>query len=621
MGVGTDPVLTRTMADPGAFDAATFLQGLPHAPGVYRMQDADGHILYVGKARDLKKRVASYFTRNPSGERTRRLVHQVRGVEVTVTATEADALLLENTLIKQHGPYYNVLLRDDKSYPYLFLSLQQEYPSLSFVRGRRRRAGRTFGPYSSVGALRDTMGLLQKLFRVRQCADSVFHNRSRPCLQYQIQRCTAPCVGYISPQDYRADVELTTRFLEGRNDEVVEDLTARMDHAAQKKDYEQAASWRDRIQAIQQVCRHYRTGVSAHSFDVVAAVCEGGAHCVEVASFREGLHHGTRSYFPQVEGPQAEPSELLRGFLGQYYLERKAPGEILLNHTIRDARAMADWLGQKAGSGVQLQSSPRGRRRDQVQLAETNALQALRGRLRTQAGIAAQLRELGEVLGLDAPPVRLECFDVSHTRGEQAVASCVVFGAEGPEPDQYRRLNLSGFTPGDDYAALHQALERRYRRVRAGEVPAPDVLFVDGGAGQVHAAREALAAVGIEDMALVGVAKGEGRRPGTETLHADTLEEPLRLPAHSAALHLVQQLRDEAHRFAITGHRRRRAKRRRESVLEEIPGIGPRRRQGLLRHFGGWQGVRDASIRELGRAPGIGQELAQAIHEHLHAQT
>ena len=602
----------------GAFDAREFLRSLAHAPGVYRMLDARGGVLYVGKARDLRKRVASYFARSAPSARVRRMVRQIAAMDVTVTATEADALLLENTLIKKHRPYYNILLRDDKSYPYLHLSVQQEYPGLSLVRGRRR-AGRVFGPYASVGALRDTMRLLQKLFRVRQCSDSVFHNRARPCLQYQIRRCTAPCVGYISPQDYRADVALTARFLEGRDDEVLADLSARMDRAAEARDYESAAAWRDRIQAVQRVRQHYRTGAAARSFDVLAAVCEGGTHCVEVASFRDGLHHGTRSYFPQVDGPSPEAPEVLRGFLGQYYLERPAPAEVLLNQPLRDADAVAAWLSRQAGSRVRLQSAVRGRRRAQVQLAESNARQAILSRVRTQEGVRAQLQELGEALRLAAPPRRLECFDVSHTRGERAVASCVVLGADGPDPAAYRRFNLSGFAPGDDCAALACALDRRYRRVRDGEYPAPDVLLVDGGAGQVRAARAALDALEVRGVALVGVAKGEGRRPGLETLHADTLEDPLRLPARSAALHLVQRLRDEAHRFAITGHRRRRAQSRRESVLEEIPGVGARRRQSLLRHFGGWQGVRDASARELGRAPGIGAALAQAIYDHLHA--
>ena len=605
---------------PRAFDARAFLRSLTRDPGVYRMLDARGGVLYVGKARDLRARVASYFSGAQRSERLRRLVRQTAAMDVTVTATEADALLLENTLIKAHRPRYNILLRDDKSYPYLRLSSQQEYPGLALVRGRRGGGARMFGPYASVGALRDTMSLLQKLFRVRQCPDSVFRNRVRPCLQYQIRRCTAPCVGYISPADYRADVDLTARFLEGRDDEVVADLAARMDRCAAQRDYERAAAWRDRIQAVRRVRQHYGTGVAARSFDVLAAVCEGGAHCVEVASFRDGLHRGTRSHFPQVDGPAPDAPELLRGFLGQYYLERPAPAEVLLNQPIRDAAAMAAWLSAQTGGRVRLQSAPRGRRRAQVRLAESNARQAILSRVRTRAGARAQLRELGEALRLAAPPRRLECFDVSHTHGERAVASCVVFREDGPEPAAYRRFNLSGFAPGDDCAALRLALARRYRRVRAGEFPPPDVLFVDGGAGQLRAARAALDALEVGGVAVVGVAKGKGRKPGLETLHADTLEDPLRLPPRSAALHLVQRLRDEAHRFAIAGHRARRARARRQSALEGIPGVGARRRQSLLRHFGGWQGVRDAGVRELARAPGIGDALAQTIYDHLRAQ-
>ena len=601
------------------FAAADFVRALSHAPGVYRMLDADGGILYVGKARDLKKRVGSYFTRAEKGERTRRMLAQTRGMEVTVTATEADALLLENTLIKEHRPRYNVLLRDDKSYPYLYVSAHQEYPALSFYRGRRRRRGRTFGPYAGVGALRETLGTLQKLFRVRQCSDSMFRNRVRPCLQYQIKRCTAPCVGYISPADYRADVALTVQFLEGRNDAVVRTLNERMDRAAQALDYERAGEWRDRIQALQAVRRNYRTGVAPGRFDALAAVCEQGACCVQVASFRGGASLGARSHFPRLDGPAPEPAELLRGFLGQYYLEREAPPELLLSHAIRDPEAVAAWLGERAGRRVRLRCAPRGRRRAQVELAAANARQAIRSRAQSRAGMAARLEELGRALRLDAPPARLECFDVSHTRGEAAVASCVVWTAAGPDKSAYRRFNLAGLTPGDDCAGLRQALARRYARVRAGEYPPPDVLFVDGGRGQVCAARAALDGLELPALALVGVAKGPGRTPGRETLYASTLEEPLRLPAASPALHLVQQLRDEAHRFAITGHRRLRAKRRTDSPLEEVPGVGARRRAALLRHFGGWQGVRDATEGELAAAPGVGPALARAIHRHLRA--
>ena len=605
---------------PGApFDAADFVRALGHAPGVYRMLDADGGVLYVGKARDLKKRVGSYFAGAGKGERTRRMLAQTRGMEVTVTATEADALLLENTLIKEHQPRYNVLLRDDKSYPYLYASTHQEYPALSFYRGRRRRRGRTFGPYAGVGALRETLGILQKLFRVRQCSDRMFRNRVRPCLQYQIGRCTAPCVGYISPPDYRADVDLTVQFLEGRNDAVVRTLTARMDRAAQARDYEQAGEWRDRIQALQAVRRNYRTGVAPGRFDVLAAVCEAGAGCVQVASFRDGASLGARSHFPRWDGPAPAPAELLRGFLGQYYLEREAPPELLLSHAVRDPEAIAAWLGARAGRRVRLRCAPRGRRAAQVELAAANARQAIRSRAQSRAGLAARLEELGRALRLDAPPARLECFDVSHTRGEAAVASCVVWTAAGPDRAAYRRFNLAGLTPGDDYAGLRQALARRYARVQAGEYPPPDVLFVDGGQGQVRVARQALDGLALPAVALVGVAKGPGRTPGRETLYASTLEEPLRLPAASPALHLVQQLRDEAHRFAITGHRRRRAKRRTDSPLQEVPGVGARRRAALLRHFGGWQGVRDATERELAAVPGVGPALARAIHRHLRA--
>ena len=603
-----------------AFDAGGFVQTLTHAPGVYRMLDASGNLLYVGKARDLKKRVSSYFQKTSLGPRTRRMIAQTERMEVTVTATEAEALLLENTLIKQHHPRYNILLRDDKSYPYIYASTHQTYPGLSFYRGRRRRKGRTFGPYASVGALRETLNTLQKLFRTRQCPDSFFRNRSRPCLQYQIKRCTAPCVGYITPEDYQADVDLTLRFLEGRNEEVMHDLTARMDRASERLDYEEAAEWRNRIQSLQEICRHYRTGVASGHFDVVAAVCEGGLHCVQVSSFRGGASHGNRSYFPVVNDAAIEAPELLRGFLGQYYLERVAPPEVLLNHSVSDQEALEEWLSGKSPGRIRLRANVRGRRRTQVELVERNARQSIAVRTQSRRGIQERLEALVEALLLDAMPARLECFDVSHIRGEATVASCVVYTTEGPSRSEFRSFNISGITPGDDYGALREALTRRYTRVCAGEYPAPDVLLIDGGKGQLRVAREVLATLDAPGIVVASVAKGEGRKPGTETVYADTVEGPLHLPQRSVAFHLIQQIRDEAHRFAVTGHRRRRAKRRLESPLEEIPGVGPQRRQNLLRYFGGWQGIRKATAADLTRVPGIGASLAQEIYDYLHEE-
>ena len=600
------------------FDAKDFLRTLTHAPGVYRMLDPSGDILYVGKARDLKKRVTTYFTKSKLGPRTHKMIGQTRRVEVTVTATEGEALLLENTLIKQHQPRYNILLRDDKSYPYIYASTHQSYPGLSFYRGQRRRQGRTFGPYASVGALRDTLSILQKLFRVRQCSDSFFHNRTRPCLQYQIKRCTAPCVSYITPEAYQQDVDLTVRFLEGRNQSVIRDLTGRMDQASEDRDYEQAAQWRDRIHALQQIRQHSQTGASAGHFDVIAAVTEGGVSCVQVGTFRGGVSYGNRSHFPRGDGTDISVEELLRGFLGQYYLERPAPPEVLLNHVIADREAMEQWLSDKSGHRVQLCAQLRGRRKGHVALVKKNAQQSVITRLQSRAGVRERLEALAEVLQLDGMPARLECFDVSHTQGEATVASCVVFTAEGLDRSQYRRFNITGITPGDDYEALRVALTRRYRRVQTGEYPLPDVLFIDGGRGQVQAVREALATLDLDAPVLVGVAKGEGRKAGLETLYADTLETGLQLPEKSIALHLVQQVRDEAHRFAIAGHRKRRARRRVESPLERVPGVGAKRRQSLLRHFGGWQGVKTASTKELAQVAGIGSGLAQEIYTWLH---
>jgi excinuclease ABC subunit C len=602
------------------FDPRVFVQSLTGAPGVYRMLDDAGEVLYVGKARDLRKRVGSYFLRSRQSPRTRVMLEQVANIEITVTHTEIEALLLENNLIKTLKPRYNIQLRDDKSYPYIYLS-DHRFPRLGFYRGSRKEKGRFFGPYPSASSVRESLNLLQKVFPVRQCEDSVFRNRSRPCLQYQIRRCTAPCVGYITPEAYAEDVRHAALFLEGQSQAVVEEMARRMDEAAGELDYETAARYRDRIAALRQIQERQAISGDSGDADVVAVVLEQGEACVGVTFIRNGRNLGTRHFFPRLGGT-TEAEEVLTGFLGQYYLGKPVPPNVYLSHTMTDKAWLESALAEQTGHRVVLTSRPRGLRRQWMRQAAVNALDALRRHLHDRASLRARFEALQEALALEALPERIECFDISHTRGEATVASCVAFAPDGPLKSDYRRFNIEGVTAGDDYAAMHQALTRRYRRVleEEGDGPGklPDLLLIDGGKGQVAAAAQALADLGIEGVLLVGVAKGEERKPGKERLFLSGQEQATILPADSLALHLVQQVRDEAHRFAITGHRQRRARARTTSVLEEIPGIGDRRRQALLRHLGGMQEVARAGVEDLARVPGISPALARRIYASFH---
>lgn len=602
------------------FDPQAFLRTLTEQPGVYRMLDAEGRILYVGKARNLKRRVASYFRATGLPVKTRALMRQVAAIEVTVTRTEGEALLLESNLIKAHRPRYNVLYRDDKSYPWIYLATDTPWPRLAFHRGARNRPGRYFGPYPSAQAVRETLALLAKVFRVRQCEDSVFRNRSRPCLQYQIERCSAPCVGRIGAQDYARDVEDAVRFLEGRSDEIVQALTERMQAAAAALEFEEAARLRDRIATLRRIQeRQYVTGTRG-DLDIVALAMEGGLAVVQVFFVRGGRNLGNKSFRPTV--PDGEPPEaVMEAFLSQFYSVHAPPAEILVNLLDEAETGLLEKaLSERAGRQVRLRRRVRGERARWLEMAVRNARMALTAHLASRGGMRARLEALREALALDAVPARLECFDISHTRGEAPVASCVVFDEEGPRKADYRRFNIEGVTPGDDYAALHQALERRYRRLRAGEAPLPDVLFIDGGRGQLAQARAVLSELGVTGVILVGIAKGPDRKPGLETLFVAGRAEPVRLPPDAPALHLVQQIRDEAHRFALTGHRQRRRQQRTRSPLESIPGIGARRRQRLLTHFGGLREVARAGVEDLMRVKGISRRLAEQIHAAFHGE-
>jgi excinuclease ABC subunit C len=602
-----------------AFDPATVLAHLTHRPGVYRMLDGNGTVIYVGKARDLKRRVTSYFQGSRAHDaKTIAMVRSVASIEVTVTRTEVEALMLEYNLIKEHRPRFNVMLRDDKSYPYILLETGHRFPRLSFYRGPRTSKGRLFGPYPNAGSVRESLNQMHKLFQLRQCEDSYFENRSRPCMQHQIERCTAPCVGLISKEDYASDLEHAVLFLEGHSDVVTARLGERMEQASQALQFERAAQYRDQLAKLKNVQSQQLMARSSGDFDAVGMAEDHGICCIAVMFFRGGRSLGTRSFFPKlVKG--ADDDEIIRAFLLQYYGGREAPREVLVSHTVPEAATLAELLSAQSNHKVAIKARVRGDRARFVEMAVTNARHSAELRYQSSASYERQLEELTEVLELDEPPTRLECFDVSHTAGEATVASCVVFGPEGPLKSDYRRFNVADVAPGDDYGAMAQVLARRYARVQKGEVPMPDVLLIDGGPGQLARAIAVMQELGVSGARLVGVAKGQDRKPGRESLYLPDRTDPLRLPPSSPALHLIQQLRDEAHRFAITGHRARRQKARTRSPLEDIPGLGPKKRRELLKQFGGLQALTRAGIDDLQRVRGISRQLAEAIYERFHA--
>lgn len=602
---------------PAVFDSRAFLDQLTSHPGVYRMYDAGGALLYVGKARNLKKRVGSYFLRASGNPRIEAMVEQIRHIEVTVTHSEDEALLLEATLIKQLNPRYNILYRDDKSYPYLRIS-RHRFPRISFYRGAKQGDDRYFGPFPSSVSVRETLYTLQKLFQLRPCQDSFFNNRSRPCLQHQIRRCSGPCVGLIDEQSYAREVRRATGLLEGRGEALHEELVREMTVASEALAFERAARLRDQITALQRVRETRSIAPDTDSLDLVAVALHPSRSCLVVMSVRDGLNLGHRSYFPR-HAQHAEPAELLESFLSQHYLEQPPPAEVLISHPIVEDTGLPEALDARAGRRVNLRQPQRGHKKRLMDMALSTAAQALSTHLTEVASMDQRLIELASVLGLEQAPRRMECFDISHTGGERAVASCVVFNEQGPQKNAYRRFNIDDITPGDDYAALKQAVLRRYTRIRDGEVAMPDVLFIDGGRGQLSAVGEALDELGIDDLCVVGVAKGPTRRPGMEELLLrDDPQRPLQLPPNSPALHLIQRIRDEAHRFALTGHRGRREKARVTSGLESIEGLGPARRRALLQSFGGLSQLRGASIDALARVPGISRKLAERIHAHFH---
>ncbi len=585
-------------------------------PGIYQMFDSDGALLYVGKAKNLKNRLSSYFRSTGLSIKTEAMMQKVSDIQVTVTFTENEALILESNLIKDHKPRYNILLRDSKSYPFIHIDDSHEFPRLSFYRGDRSEPGRYFGPYPGVTAIRETLSLLQKVLPVRQCDDVFFSNRSRACLQYQIKRCSGPCVGLISKEAYAKDIELAGMFLQGKDESLSNLLQDNMESASKSLKFEEAAGWRDRINALRRVQSH-QSITSGHSdIDIITVASLHGKVCVEVTFIRGGRHSGSNGHYPKVPLDFSE-SEILSAFITQYYHRRQAPKEIIIGQKLDDQKELEDWLSDQSERKVMIISSVRGHRRDWLAMSQLNVTERLKRHLSETQSVQKRLQALTDAFQLEQTIGRIECFDISHTMGEKTVASCVVFTEKGITKSDYRRYNIRDITPGDDYAAMRQAIHRRYKRVLKEEGKLPDVLLIDGGKGQLSSAAEIMRELQINDVLLVGIAKGEGRKPGLETLFIEGQSIGIKLAANSAAMHLVQQIRDEAHRFAITGHRARRGKAQTQSVLQEIPGIGAKRRQALLKHFGGLQGIQQAGIKDLNKVNGINAELAEKIYHHL----
>ena len=600
-----------------AFDSQQFLKTLTQKPGVYQMLDGRNQCIYVGKAKNLLKRVSSYFNASAKDSKKRVMVSHVRQIEVIVTHTEGEALLLENQLIKRFKPRYNICLRDDKSYPFIYLSNQQQFPRLSFHRGGKGKQGRYFGPYPSAGAVRDSLHVLQKLFPVRQCDDSFYANRSRPCLQHQIKRCTAPCVGLVSAEDYQADVANTVLFLEGKNKRLIDSLVEKMELAAAALDFEKAVTYREQVSQLRKIIERQYVSGEAGEVDVIACAVEGQVACIQVFFIRHGQHIGKRSFFPKMPTGKTA-AEVLSAFLLQFYLEKKLPKTIVLSHPLNEGELTQQVFDDKAGRKINLVHKPRSERAKWLKMAQNNADMALSQKLLSRENTQARLVKLSCLLELDAMIQRMECFDISHLQGDQTVASCVVFNEEGPLKADYRRFNIKGVTAGDDYAALAQAVSRRYLRAKNKEHLQPDLLIIDGGKGQVTAVVEALKAIQFDDVFVIGVSKGSDRKLGMEKIYRATDGRVFVFPADEPALLLLQQIRDEAHRFAISGHRQQRGKLKSKSSLEQIEGLGPKRRQLLLKQFGGLREIQAAGIDDLCTVDGISVALAGRVYDFFH---
>ena len=602
-----------------AFASKSFIDSLTQRAGTYQMMDSDGAVLYVGKAKNLKKRVSSYFRKSGISAKTSALVKRISDIDITVTETETEALILEQNLIKKHRPAFNILMRDDKSYPYILLTDKDQWPRLSFHRGPKKQQGTYFGPYPSVNSVRESMSLLQRVFKVRQCEDSFFKNRSRPCLQYQINRCSGPCVDLATEEDYQTSVELTRKYLEGKSDEITKQLEQQMDRASDEMQYERAAEMRDQIKALRQVQAQQVIEKGRGIIDVIAASLERGQACIHILYIRQGRILGSRSFYPKIQLSETV-EDLLSEFLPQIYLNGHGrsdiPKEIITSNSFEGADALTKALEHLINRSVKIKHSVRGARAKWMELAARTANLNLQARLLSTQTINQRFESLKETLGFESTPERIECFDVSHSSGESTVASCVVFDSNGPVKNDYRKFNIKGVKANDDYAAMKQALERRYKRLVNGEGQMPDILLIDGGKGQLSVAKTALAELGVVGVTIIGVAKGTTRKAGFETLIFAETNHVITDP-DQAALHLIQQIRDEAHRFAITGHKQRRDKKRRTSALEGIPGVGPKRRRDLLKHFGGIVEVKKASVADLMKVSNINKQVAESIYAEL----
>ena len=600
------------------FNPKEMISNLTHCPGVYLMSNSKGEVIYVGKAKDLRRRVGSYFQGRAQDTKTMAMLSQVDNIDVTVTQTESEALILEYNLIKEHRPRFNILLRDDKSYPYIHVSTDHDFPRLTSYRRPRKIAGRHFGPYPSASAVKEALSQLQKIFKIRQCEDSYFSNRTRPCLQYQIQRCTAPCVGLVSSDDYQRDIEHALLFLQGDSGVITEKLAKSMDEASEKLEFEIAAEYRDKLSKLKEIESLQLVSRVSGNFDVVGLVYQENLCCITVMCFRSGRLLGSNSYFPRMPS-EKNTSEIMRSFLLQYYGEREAPSEILLSEATSDAEALAEMLGNKSKRRVLIKYKFRGDRARWIEMALTNAKHAADLKAKSSASLLRQYKSLTEILNLGKLAHRLECFDISHMAGGATVGSCVVFGTDGPVKADYRRFNVTDITPGDDYGALAQVIKRRYLRIKKGEASIPDVLFVDGGQGQLSAAASVLKELQLENVMLVAIAKGQDRKPGRERLYLRGISQAIKLPANSPALYLIQKIRDEAHRFAIEGHKARRKKQQYSSPLDGINGLGPKRRRALLRNFGGLQAITRASVDDLMKVKGISRRLGRLIYSQFHS--
>ncbi len=614
--------MTEESKQTATFDDRAFLAGVTQKPGVYQMFSDAGDVLYVGKAKNLKNRLSSYFRRQGLSVKTAALVQRIADIQVTITGSETEALLLEQNLIKKLRPPYNILLRDDKSYPYIYINDRHEHPAIQFHRGSRKKPGRYFGPFPNSYAVRGSLNLMQKIFQVRQCEESFFKNRTRACLQYQIKRCSGPCVGLIEPEQYQEDLRHAMMFLEGKNQTIRNELAHEMEEASTELNFEKAAMLRDQIISLQKVQEEQHISGIDGDADILACAIQAGAACVHQLFVKNGRVIGSKAYYPKMALESTE-SEVLASFIGQFYLQdegRPVPSNLIISHPLDEQELTVEALKASRNKKVVVTHKVRGARNNWLKLAMTNAEQQLTQHLSHKESIFKRFAALQEALGLDEPPRRMECFDISHSSGEATVASCVVFDAQGPKKSDYRKFNIESTSSGDDYAAMHEALSRRYKRLKKEDAQLPDILIIDGGKGQLTQAQSVLEELQITDVLLLGIAKGVTRKPGLETLILPNTNEELVLPANSPALHLLQHIRDEAHRFAITGHRARRGKKRTQSKLEEIDGIGPKRRRELLKHFGGVQEIETASIEEIAKVSTISHSMAAEIYAHFHRE-